>query len=296
MKIAVAGSSGLIGTALVAALRAEGHEVVRLVRRIPAARDEYRWDPETGSIDRRALRGADAVVNLCGVSVENHRWTGEYKQQIRDSRIDSTDVLADAVVKGEVPVLINASGVHYYGDPGEKIVDESAGPGDGFLAQLCVDWEGATSPAEEAGSRVVCLRSGGVLSRRGGILGKLKPLFSLGLGGRLGDGRQYLPWISLEDEVAAIVFAIKHPALRGPVNLVGPAPVTNAQFTRAYGKVLERPAKFVVPEFALNAVFGEFAREGILAGPRAIPAALENAGFRFQHNTIGEALEWASSR
>jgi uncharacterized protein (TIGR01777 family) len=286
----------LIGTALVAALRADGHEVVRLVRRIPAARDEFRWDPETGSIDRRALRGADAVVNLCGASIEDHRWTCEYKQQLRDSRIDSTDVLAYAVVKADVPTLVSASGVHYYGNPGDRVVDESGSPGDGFLAQLCVDWESATEPAAEAGTRVVLLRSGGVLSRRGGILGKLKPLFLLGLGGRLGSGRQYLPWISMEDEVAAIIFAITEPAVRGPINLVGPAPVTNAQFTRAYAQVLERPAKFVVPEFALNAVFGEFAREGILAGPRAIPAALENAGFKFQHNTIGEALEWASNR
>lgn len=269
---------------------------MRLVRRIPAARDEYRWDPETGSIDRRALRGSDSVVNLCGASIDSHRWTGEYKQQIRDSRIDSTDVLADAVVKSEVSTLINASGVHFYGDPGDRVVDETAGPGEGFLANLCVDWEGATSPAADAGARVVCIRSGGVLSRRGGILGKLKPLFTLGLGGRLGNGRQYLPWISMEDEISAIIFAITNPDLRGPVNLVGPAPVTNAQFTRAYAKVLERPAKFVVPKFALNAVFGEFAHEGILAGPRAIPTALEKAGFRFQHNTIGEALEWASGR
>ena len=269
---------------------------MRLVRRIPAARDEFRWDPDTGSIDRRALRGAQAVVNLCGASIEEHRWTGEYKQQLRDSRIDAREVLAEAVVKSDVSTLVNASGVHYYGNPGDRLLDETGSPGTGFLAQLCVDWESATDPAAESGARVVTLRSGGVLSRRGGILGKLKPLFLLGLGGRLGNGRQYLPWISMEDEVAAIIFAITNAEVRGPINLVGPAPVTNAQFTRAYAKVLDRPAKIVVPEFALNAVFGEFAREGILAGPRAIPAALEKAGFRFQHNTIGEALEWASGR
>lgn len=266
--------------------------MVRLVRRIPAARDEFRWDPDTASIDRRSLRGADAVVNLCGAGIGDHRWTGEYKQVLRDSRIESTDVLANAVVKAEVPTLLNASGVHYYGAPGEHVVDESAPAGDGFLSQLCIDWEQATTAAENAGVRVVRLRSGGVLARRGGILGKLKPLYLMGLGGRLGNGRQYLPWISMEDEIAAIIFALTTPSLCGPVNLVGPSPVTNAQFNRIYGEVLSRPTPWVIPRFALKAAVGEFADEGVLVGPRAVPKALEDAGFTFQHNTIREALEW----
>ncbi|MFE3545582.1 TIGR01777 family oxidoreductase [Nocardia sp. NPDC059177] len=291
MKVVIAGSSGLIGTSLVAALRRDGHQVARLVRRRAAAPDEYTWDPARAQLDERALRGADAVVNLCGAGIGGRRWNGSYKQQLRDSRITPTDVLSTAAAAAGVPTLVNASGVHYYGgDTGDTVVDETTPAGTGSLATLCRDWEAATAPATEAGVRVVRVRSAVVLARNGGMLSMLHPLYWLGLGGRLGSGRQYTPWISLDDEVGAIVFALTNPALAGPINAAGPAPVTNAEFNRALGRALHRPAPFIVPGFALRALVGEFADEGILHGPRAIPAALEQAGFTFQHPTIGAAL------
>ncbi|MEI6254721.1 MAG: TIGR01777 family oxidoreductase [Mycobacteriaceae bacterium] len=290
--VAIAGSSGVIGSALIAALRSADHRVLRIVRRVPASRDEVRWNPDSGEFDPAALEGVDAVVNLCGVGVGDKRWSGAYKQVLRDSRIDPTEVVSAAVVDAGVPVLVNASAVGYYGDTGSRIADESAPAGSGFLAQLCVDWEAATAPAQDAGVRVVLARTGLVLSPTGGLLSKLKPLFAFGLGGRLAGGHQYMPWISLEDEVRALLFTINKP-LSGPVNLTGPAPVTNAELTAALARVLKRPAPWLVPGFALKALLGEFAEEGLLGGQRAIPAVLERAGFQFNHNTIGEALSYA---
>ncbi|MGW4845831.1 TIGR01777 family oxidoreductase [Nocardia vulneris] len=291
MKVVIAGSSGLIGTALVAALRRDGHDVARLVRRRAAGPDEFTWDPVRAELDDRALRGADAVVNLCGASIGRRRWNGSFKQELRDSRITPTDVLAAAVVAADVPTLLNASGVHYYGGAtGDRVVDETSCAGSGFLATLCRDWEAATAPAVDAGVRTILLRSAVVLSGHGGMLGMLQPLYSLGLGGRLGSGRQYTPWISMADEIGAILFALGHDTLRGPVNVVGPAPVTNAEFSRALGRSLHRPTPLVVPAFALRALIGEFAQEAILHGPRAIPTALEEAGYEFQHPTVGAAL------
>lgn len=292
--IAIAGSSGLIGSALVTALRAADHRVLRVVRRAPANRDELYWDPARGDLDPAGLAEVGAVVNLCGVGVGDRRWSGAFKQNLRDSRIDPTEVISAAVADAGVPVLVNASAVGYYGDTGERIVDESEPPGTGFLAQLCVDWEEATLPAQQAGARVVLARTGLVLSPGGGLLNRLRPLFALGLGGRLGGGRQYMPWISLEDEVRAMIFAIKTATLSGPVNFTGPAPVTNSEFTAALGRALKRPTPWLVPGFALRTLLGEFADEGLLGGQRAIPAALERAGFVFHHNTIGEALEYAT--
>ncbi|BBY83212.1 TIGR01777 family protein [Mycolicibacterium pulveris] len=293
--IAVAGSSGLIGTALVYALRATDRRVLRIVRRAPSNADEVFWNPDTGEFDAGALAGVHAVVNLCGVSLGAKRWSGAFKQSLRDSRIGPTEVLAAAVAAAGVPTLINASAVGYYGDTGSRITDESAPPGSGFLAQLCRDWEAATLPAAQSGARVVLARSGLVLAPSGGILSRLKPLFSLGLGARLGNGRQYMPWISIEDEVRALMFAIDNRQLSGPVNVTGPAPVTNAEFTAALGRALGRPTPLAVPGFAVRALLGEFADEGLLCGQRAIPAALENAGFQFGHNTIGEALAFATA-
>ncbi|MEV6558426.1 TIGR01777 family oxidoreductase [Nocardia sp. NPDC051756] len=297
MKVVIAGSSGLIGTALVAALRRDGHEVARLVRRRAAGPDEFTWDPVRAELDERSLRGADAVVNLCGASIGRRRWNGSFKQELRDSRITPTDVLAAAVVKASVPTLLNASGVHFYGgDTGDRVVDETSPAGSGFLATLCRDWESATRPAADAGVRTVLLRSAVVLSRHGGLLSMLHPLYSLGLGGRLGSGRQYTPWISLADEIGAIVFALGTETLAGPLNVVGPAPVTNAEFSRALGRSVHRPTPLVVPAFALRALIGEFAQEAILRGPRAIPTALEEAGYEFQHPTIGAALAATAGR
>jgi uncharacterized protein len=294
--IAVAGSSGLIGTALVYALRATDRRVLRIVRRAPSNADEVYWNPDTGEFDPDTLRGVDAVVNLCGVNVGQKRWSGAFKQSLRDSRIGPTEVLSSAVVDAGVPTLINASAVGYYGDTGNRPVDETAGPGHNFLARLSVDWETATEVAADSGVRVVLTRTGLVMAPAGGLLSRLKPLFSLGLGARLGNGRQYLPWISLEDQVRALLFAITHDELSGPVNFAGPAPVTNAEFTTALGRTVNRPTPLMVPGFALRTVLGEFADEGLLGGQRVIPAALERAGFHFHHHTIGEALAFATAR
>ncbi|HEY6646680.1 MAG TPA: TIGR01777 family oxidoreductase [Mycobacterium sp.] len=294
--IAIAGSSGLIGSALVYALRATDRKVLRIVRRAPSNADEVFWNPDTGEFDPSTLAGVDAVVNLCGINVGEKRWSGAFKQSLRDSRIGPTEVLSAAVVEADVPTLINASAVGYYGDTNSQTVDETAPAGEGFMAQLCEDWEAATSFAAHDGTRVVLVRTGLVLAPAGGILGRIKPLFSLGLGARLGNGRQYMPWISLEDEVRALLFAISHDDVSGPVNLTGPAPVTNAEFTAALGRTVNRPTPLVAPGFALRAVLGEFAEEGLLGGQRAIPAVLERAGFHFHHNTIGEALAFATAK
>lgn len=293
--IAIAGSSGLIGSALTSALRASDRRVVRIVRRSPKSADEVFWNPESGHLDASALRGVDAVVNLCGVGVGDKRWSGAYKQSLRDSRIEPTEVLAAAVVDADIPVLVNASAVGFYGDARDRVLDETAPPGRGFLSRLCVDWEAAAETAAHAGVRVVLVRTGLVLAATGGLLSRVTPLFNFGLGARLGNGRQYMPWISLEDEVRALLFAIGHDDVSGPVNATGPAPVTNAEFTAALGRAVNRPTPAFVPAFALRTVMGEFADEGLLASQRAIPAALERAGFEFHHNTIGEALAYATA-
>lgn len=290
MRVVIAGSSGLIGTSLVAALRGGGHEVVRLVRRRPAAPDERGWDPPAGRLDDGALAGADAVVNLCGAGVADKRWNDARKQVLLDSRTAPTEVLAAAVVEHGVPVLVNASAVGYYGDTGDALVDESTPSGGGFLAGLCRTWEGATVVAERGGIRVVRLRTGLVISPAGGLFGRIKPLFSFFLGGRLGDGSQYMPWISLDDATSAIRFAVENDAVRGPVNVTAPSPVTNAEFTRTVGHALRRPAPWAVPAFALKAVLGEMAEEGLLAGQRAVPRVLERHGFQFLHPALGSAV------
>lgn len=292
MRVVVAGSSGLIGTALVSHLRAGGHQVVRLVRRPARAGDEHEWDPAAGHGADAALAGADAVVNLCGVGIGDKRWTGTYKQQIRDSRLAPTEVLARAVLAQGVPTFLSASAIGYYGDTGDAIVTEAAPAGSDFLSRVCADWEAAALPAATT-ARVVLLRTGLVLAPSGGLLGRLKPLYSLGLGGRLGSGRQYYPWVSLDDEVAGMVFALENPALSGPVNLTGPEPVTNAEFSRTLAATLHRPAPWVVPGLALRALLGEFAREGVLSGQRAVPAALQQAGYRFRNADVASALRAA---
>lgn len=294
--IAIAGSSGLIGSALAAALRAADHTVLRIVRRAPANSEELHWNPASGEFDADALSDVDAVVNLCGVNVAGRRWSGAFKQSLRDSRIAPTEVLANAVADAGVETLINASAVGYYGDTKDRVVDENDWAGSGFLAQLCEDWEAATLPAQDGGARVVLARTGVVLSPAGGALRMMRPLFSAGLGARLGSGRQYLSWISLEDVVRALLFAIANPSLSGPVNMTGPAPVTNAEFTTALGHALNRPTPLMAPGFVIRTALGEFADEGLLVGQRAIPSALERAGFQFHHNTIGEALAHATAR
>ncbi|GAB2970612.1 TIGR01777 family oxidoreductase [Saccharothrix stipae] len=288
MRVVIAGSSGLIGTSLVAALRGAEHEVLRLVRRRPSAPDERRWDPPAGRIDAGALDGVDAVVNLCGAGVADKRWSDARKQVLLDSRTVPTEVLAAAVAEHGVPVLVNASAIGYYGDTGDEVVDETSPSGTGFLAELCRQWEAATAPADEH-ARVVRMRTGLVISPSGGLFGQIKPLFSFFLGGRLGDGRQYMPWISLDDAISAIRFVIEHD-VSGPVNITAPSPVTNAEFTRTVGHALRRPTPWVAPAFALKAVLGEVAEEGLLSGQRAVPRVLEQRGFQFLHPALGAAV------
>jgi uncharacterized protein len=285
MRIAIAGSSGLVGSALVPALREAGHEVVRLVRRAPRAADERGWDPPAGRLD---LDAADAVVNLCGAGVGDRRWSAARKQLLIDSRIEPTEVLASAVAERGIPLLVNASGVHYYGDAGDRILDEDSLRGQGFLSELCRDWEAATARASDAGARVVLARSSHVLSESGGLLGPLRLLVRCGLGGRLGRGDQYMPWIHIADQVAALRYLIEHD-ISGPVNLASPHPVTNAELTRALGRALHRPTPWMVPKFALQAVLGDFAEE-MLMSQRAVSKVLPDNGFTFHHTRIDGAL------
>ncbi|MFJ6674233.1 TIGR01777 family oxidoreductase [Actinosynnema sp. NPDC091369] len=294
MRVVIAGSSGLIGTSVVAALRGGGHEVLRLVRRRPSGPDERGWDPPAGRIDGGALDGVDAVVNLCGAGVADKRWSDARKQVLLDSRTVPTEVLAAAVVEHGVPALVNSSAVGYYGDTGDEVVDESSPSGTGFLAGLCRQWEAATAAAE-GHARVVTMRTGLVISPSGGLFGKIRPLFTLFLGGRLGDGRQYMPWISLDDVTAAIRFLVEND-VSGPVNVTAPGPVTNAEFTRTVGHALHRPTPWVAPAFALKAVLGEMAEEGLLAGQRAVPRVLEQRGFQFLHPALGAAVAAAVER
>jgi uncharacterized protein len=290
VRVVVAGSSGLIGTALVAHLRATGHEVLRLVRRPPSAPDERGWDPPAGRVDDGALDGVDAVVNLNGASIADRPWSGARRQALRDSRIVPTEVLAKAVVEHRVPTLLNGSAVGFYGDKGGGTVDESAPPGSGFLADLVRDWEAAAQPARDGGARVAFLRTGLVLSQSGGLLGPLKLLYRFALGGRIGSGTQYMPWISLDDEVGAMGFVLENPSVEGPVNLAGPTPVTNAEFTKALAHAVGRPAPFAVPAAVIRTLAREQGEELLLYGQRAVPAKLEAAGYRFRHGTLDEAL------
>lgn len=288
MRVLIAGSSGFIGRPLVAVLREAGHDVRRLVRREARGAGEYRWDPPAGWVEDRALDGVEAVINLCGARI-GLRWSAAHKQMVVDSRVEPTDVLAEKVSERGVSSLINASGVHYYGDTGNTIADESSPQGRGFLAGLCQEWEAATAPASRAGARVVNLRTGVVLGR-GGLLGVLKPLFQFGLGGRLGGGRQYLPWISLRDEVAAIRFLVEHETLSGPVNLCAPRPVTNSEFTATLARVMRRPAPWRVPAAVLRIALGEAAGELPLISLRVVPEVLEKAGFPFTDTELDRAL------
>ncbi len=293
-RIAVAGASGLIGGALVRSLTADGHEVVRLVRRAPRGPDEVRWDPERGRVDAAGLAGCEVVVNLAAAGVGDRRWTPEYKRVLRDSRVLGTAALAEAVASLPKPprAFLNGSAIGFYGDTGERVVDEDAPAGDGFLARLCVEWEGAAAPAEEAGVRTVFLRTGLVVARGGGAWGRLFPLFRAGLGGRLGDGRQYWSYIALHDEVAAIRHLIDREDLSGPFDLTAPQPLTNREITAAMGRVLRRPAVCAVPAGVLRAVLGEMAGD-VLGSQRVVPTRLLESGFRFAFPGIEDAIRAA---
>lgn len=288
MKIIAAGASGFVGSRLLTRIRADGHEVVQLVRRTPKNTAEASWDPDAGALDLALLDGVDAVVNLCGAGVGDKRWNSRYREVIRTSRVRPTELLAGAAARTGVPVLVNASAVGYYGPTGNEVVDESAHAGTTFLAGVCVDWEKATTKAEDAGVRVVNLRTGLVLGREGGLLPKLSLITRLFAGGRLGSGRQYYPWISATDEIDAIRHLLIT-QVQGPANLTAPHPVTNAEFTRELGRALHRPTPWVVPTFALRLAVGDFAQE-IVTGQNAVPTVLADSGFAFRHPTLAEAL------
>ncbi|AXG77465.1 TIGR01777 family oxidoreductase [Streptomyces paludis] len=295
MRIAVTGSTGLIGTALVRSLRADGHEVVRLVRHPAREADEMTWDPERQSIDARALNGCDAVVHLAGAGIAGRRWSDAYKKRIRDSRLLGTATIADAIASLDTPprVFVSGSAIGFYGYQGDRELDEGAPPGDGFLPSLCVEWEEAALAAEEAGVRTVLARTGLVVSAAGGAWGKLFPLFRAGLGGRLGDGHQYWSFISLHDEVAALRHLIDTDTLEGPVNLTAPHPVTNREVTTAMSQVLHRPALFPVPAPALRLVLGDLAAD-ITGSQRVLPKRLLDSGFTFAFPTVAEAVRAAA--
>jgi uncharacterized protein (TIGR01777 family) len=292
LKVVVSGGSGLIGAALQPRLRAAGHDVVRLVRREPQAGDEIRWDPAGGELSAAALAGVDAAVHLSGAGVSSRRWTKAYRRKIRESRVESTTLLAQTLAGLSSPpkVLLSASAVGFYGDTGDRTLDEDGPRGDGFLAEVVGAWEASTGAASAAGIRVCLLRSGIVLSRQGGALRAQLPLFMLGLGGRLGSGRQYTSWITLDDEVAAIGFLLTAEQVSGPVNLVAPQPVTNRDFTAALAHAIHRPAVVVAPAFALRLALDGFADEGLLAGQRLTPRVLTEAGFTFRHPQLPAAL------
>ncbi|MET7607279.1 TIGR01777 family oxidoreductase [Streptomyces avermitilis] len=293
-RVAIAGASGLIGSALARSLTADGHEVVRLVRRAPRGKGEVRWDPEEQRIDPVGLVGCAAVVNLAGAGVASRRWTDAYKQTIRSSRVLGTATLAEAIASLDEPpaVFVSGSAIGFYGDTGDRAVDETAPPGDGFLPALCVEWEEAAEPAQEAGIRTVFPRTGLVVAAGGGAWGRLFPLFKAGLGGRMGDGRQYWSYISLHDEVAAIRHVIDTASLSGPVNLTAPTPLTNAEITAAMGRVLHRPTLFTAPAPVLRAALGDMAGD-ILGSQRVLPARLLESGFAFAFPGIEEALRSA---
>lgn len=288
--VVVAGASGLIGRALVAALEKSGKRVVRLVRRAPGA-GEARWDPAAGELAPRVLAGATAVVNLSGENI-GRRWTAPRREAIRSSRIEATRTLVTALraASPRPAVLVNASAVGFYGDRCEEIVDEHSTAGTGFLAEVCAAWETEARAAEALGVRVAMLRFGTVLTRDGGALAKMLPLFRLGLGGRLGSGRQWMSWVALHDLVRAVEWVIADARCVGVFNVVAPEPVRNADFTRALARSLHRPALLPAPRWALRAVLGGMADEALLASTRAVPRRLEESGFRFEEPTLAAAL------
>lgn len=293
-RVAVSGASGLIGTALTRSLTADGHEVVRLVRRAPRGPGEVRWDPAGGRVDTAGLAGCTAIVNLAGAGIGDHRWTAAYKRELRDSRVLGTSALAAAAASLDEPprVFLNAGAIGYYGDTGTRAVDETAPAGTGFLPALCVEWEEATAAVREAGIRTVIARNGLVVARQGGAWARLFPLFKAGLGGRLGNGRQYWSYISLHDEVAALRHLLATETLSGPVNLTAPEPLTNGEITAAMGRVLRRPTLLTAPAPALRVALGEMAGD-VLGSQRVRPARLLESGFAFTYPGIEETLRAA---
>ncbi|WBB67154.1 TIGR01777 family oxidoreductase [Micromonospora sp. WMMD812] len=296
MRILMAGASGFLGTRLVERFMADGHEVTRLVRRTPRSADERQWNPAAAQLDPAVVAQADAVVNLAGAGVGDRRWTDEYRKLLRSSRVDSTTTLAITIAglpaADRPAVLINSSAVGWYGDTGDRAVEEDAPAGEGFLADVCRVWEAATRPAEDADVRVVRLRTGLPLHRDGGMLKPQLLPMRLGISGKLGGGRQWWPWMSMADFLAATAFLLEWDDVAGPVNMVGPAPATNAEFTRELARQLHRPAFMPIPALALKIVLGGFSHEA-LSSSRVLPGVLTRAGYQYHHPDLPSALNAA---
>lgn len=308
MHVLISGASGLIGSSLAPRLLAGGHTVSRLVRATgrggggggggaggAGAGATIPWDPDAGVLDPSRLSGVDAIVHLSGESIAAGRWTEKRRERIRNSRIRTTRLLAETLARmnPRPAVLVHASAVGYYGDRGQDVLTEASGPGSGFLADLCRDWEAASMPAQDAGVRVARLRIAPVIGPNGGMLAAILPIFRLGLGGRLGSGRQWMPWVSLEDLLSILSKALTDGSMRGSINATAPEPVTNAAFTRALGRALHRPTLLPAPAFALRLALGAMADELLLASQRVVPEALLRGGFRFAHPRLEDALSTA---
>ncbi len=299
MRILLAGASGFLGTQLAERLHSAGHELTRLVRRPTQRSDETNWQPSAGQLDPAVVAAADVVINLAGAGVADQRWNARYKSLLRSSRVDTTGTIARAITHlspADRPhTLIQSSAVGWYGDTGNNEVTEDAPAGSTFLADLCRVWEAAARPAEDAGTRVVLMRTGLPMDRSGGVLKSLLLPFRAGVGGKIGGGRQWMPWIALADWLSAVAFLIERTDVAGVVNVVAPHPVTNAEFTKAFGRAVHRPALFTIPGFSLDLALGEFAAE-LQRSQRVLPAVLERAGFRWDYPTIDQALQFALDR
>ena len=291
MKIAIAGASGLIGSAFINSVEEDGAEVTRLVRSSPKA-GEIEWHPNQDAIEPGKLQGFDAIVSLAGENVAEGRWTDEKKKKIHDSRVHGTHLISEAIAKLEPKprVFLCASATGIYGDRPDETLTEQSDSGGGFLAGVCREWEKATEPASQAGVRVVNLRFGPVLAAHGGMMEKMLTPFKMGLGGKIGSGKQYISWVSIDDVVGAMKFALKEETIRGPLNVVSPNPVTNEEFTKSLGEALSRPTMMAVPAFAARLAFGEMADEMLLASQRVMPKKLKDAGFQFEYPNLADAF------
>jgi uncharacterized protein (TIGR01777 family) len=292
MKILISGSHGLVGEALIKSLEPEGHEIFRLVRHYPGSSSEIEWSPDRYSIALSLIEGFDAVVHLAGESIAEGRWTEEKKRRIRESRVKGTKLLSDALANLTDPpkTLISASAIGYYGDRGDELLTETSPPGNDFLSQVCVEWEQATLHATQMGIRVVNARFGIILAKNGGALKKMLPPFRMGLGGRIGSGKQWMSWIALNDVVGGIKLALTNDSLKGPANFVAPNPVRNAEFTKTLGKALSRPTLFPIPAFGVRLAFGEMADALLLSSQRGEPTKLQDHQYPFSYPQLEPAL------
>lgn len=291
MKIAIAGASGLVGSALIPILQSHGNQTTRLVRSSPKP-GEIEWHPNQDEVSPESLEGFETIINLAGENIAGGRWTDEQKRKIRDSRINGTHLLSKAIAKmnSKPGAFICASATGIYGDRDDETLDEQSESGGGFLAGVCREWEQATEPASKAGVRVVNLRLGPILARDGGMLSKLLTPFKMGMGGKVGSGKQYISWVALDDAVNAIKLAIDDKSIQGPINIVSPNPVRNEEFTKTLGHVLNRPTALAMPAFAARLAFGEMADEMLLASQKVIPKRLTAAGFQFQYPQLEAAM------